>query len=158
MGSKYEWKLIHREPGGHRLWLDERSGRVSIADQSGDDGGYAGIPFRLGRPDETDDGVLFIDYGAFCTLIAHRRIDLNGLTDEERSWQRRHPEIHIPVRTQNGDNVVGVTLEFFVEGLLVAGELHGLPMPRLTVDGSCEYISRALEYHREQPTKRRKAG
>jgi hypothetical protein len=55
--SKYKWQLICKdsqtdESGewyGHSFWRDTISGRVSLCDMSGD------------RPDQTDDGVLWID-------------------------------------------------------------------------------------------------
>jgi hypothetical protein len=50
MENKYKWTLIVAAPNGHRFFKDERSGRISIADDSGT------------YPDETDDGVLWLDF------------------------------------------------------------------------------------------------
>lgn len=71
-----DWGLILRfrhgkdeegEPAeGHRYWVDFDvrnnpdgwPGRVSVADMSGD-----GLDGEIGRPNQTDDGILWLDYG-----------------------------------------------------------------------------------------------
>lgn len=47
--NTYKWKLIHQVPHGHRYYRDESTGRVAVADDSGC------------RPDQTEDGVLWVD-------------------------------------------------------------------------------------------------
>lgn len=60
--SKYKWKkLFTVERAGHRFWLDENSGRVSIADDSSDGK----------NPEHTDDSVLFIDTS--CPIVIGER-------------------------------------------------------------------------------------
>lgn len=52
-----EWTLIGEARGGHRFWRDSESpGKVAISDLSGD-----GPGLHKGRPDETDDGPLYLD-------------------------------------------------------------------------------------------------
>lgn len=53
--KQYTWWLVTTFKTGHRLWFDRQSRRYSIADLSGD------ISFRYGRPNNTDDGVLWLD-------------------------------------------------------------------------------------------------
>jgi hypothetical protein len=72
------WEFIKAMPrGGHRLWRERDTGRVSLADHSGD--GKWVIPYEFdsagrqvrsgrhednwyGNPEHTDDGPLFFDY------------------------------------------------------------------------------------------------
>ena len=48
--------LIATVKGGHRFFLDTKHDAIAIADESGD------TSSRIGRPNETDDGVLYLDF------------------------------------------------------------------------------------------------
>ena len=48
------WTMIKNFRGGHSFWLDKQN-RVVIADESGDGPGG-----HIGRPDQTDDGPLYL--------------------------------------------------------------------------------------------------
>lgn len=67
--TKTEWKLITRLPGEHRIFADE-SGRLAIADNSGE------------TPDQTEDGVLYLDFARPAVLTgdltrdAHCRMEM----------------------------------------------------------------------------------
>ena len=52
-----DWTLLVKHDGGHSYW-EAANGGVAIADESADGPGA-----RIGRPDETDDGVLWVDRG-----------------------------------------------------------------------------------------------
>jgi hypothetical protein len=54
--SKYDWTLVFRVPGGHHFFRDELSGRYSVADD-----GCILVHDRMGTPEHTDDGILWID-------------------------------------------------------------------------------------------------
>jgi hypothetical protein len=51
-----KWEFLSKVKGEHRFWKHpDHPGQIAISDQSADGRG------RMGRPDETDDGVLFLD-------------------------------------------------------------------------------------------------
>lgn len=54
--TKRTWILVYQEPRGHRLWRDFETGRLAIADTSGD-GFVRGT--STGTPDDTEDGSLW---------------------------------------------------------------------------------------------------
>lgn len=61
------WKLLHKEPNGHKLFVNIRTGKIAIADQSG----Y--------YPEQTHDGVLLIDTDEPIEVCKHGfRIPLKG--------------------------------------------------------------------------------
>lgn len=45
----FEWRLVFTVPRCHKWFRDDRTGRIAVADYSGH------------YPDETDDGVLWLD-------------------------------------------------------------------------------------------------
>lgn len=45
----YAWRLLKAIPGNHKWFLDENTGRLAVADYSGH------------LPDQTDDGVMWLD-------------------------------------------------------------------------------------------------
>jgi hypothetical protein len=46
---KHEWTFLFRAPRGHQFFREENTGLVAIADDSGN------------TPDQTDDGILYLD-------------------------------------------------------------------------------------------------
>jgi hypothetical protein len=62
--SEYMWEFLGRpDKDGHRFWKDVDSGNIALSDESGD-----GPHGHVGRPEETDDGVLFFDTEAMPEL------------------------------------------------------------------------------------------
>ena len=59
------WKFLKKIRGGHSFWR-AADGRIALADESGDGRG------RIGTPDMTDDGPLFIET-AQPIVISHGR-------------------------------------------------------------------------------------
>jgi len=60
----YKWKKLFKAKGGHKYFRDEITGMIAVADDSGS------------TPDQTEDGVLWLDYKR-CVCIA---TDKNGRT------------------------------------------------------------------------------
>lgn len=54
--TKPLWAYHQTLLSGHRIWKDANSGRWAIADSSAD-----GLDGSFGTPDETDDGVLWVN-------------------------------------------------------------------------------------------------
>lgn len=54
--QKYQWRLLRAIPGNHRWFIDELSGGIACADDSGK------------TPDETDDGVLWLNQPRYILL------------------------------------------------------------------------------------------
>lgn len=81
--SKYKWQFLKHIAGGHSYWLDTLTGKVAIADESGDDG------VRRGRPHQTDDGVLWLDM--------NRSITAAPSTTDRGLW------INLPVINEQGE-------------------------------------------------------
>jgi hypothetical protein len=55
-----KWEHIYSIKGGHRFFRDPETGRIAIADQSGDGSAIYGR-VTIGWPHQTDDGVLWLD-------------------------------------------------------------------------------------------------
>jgi hypothetical protein len=52
--------LILIKKVGHYYWLEEKTGKIIISDESADDDSLPG-DFVIGHPEKTDDGVLYLD-------------------------------------------------------------------------------------------------
>jgi hypothetical protein len=136
----HDWRFVYKDGQGHRLFFCSIAGRYSIADQSGD-----GMGNKIGRPDETDDGVLWIDPNRPCILRA--TVDNHTGPGKRMTWQRRHPGVDVPVITKDGEEKhCGVILEYFLDGMLKKAKMR----PEVVVDDSCRYIYDVLAFIRDE--------
>lgn len=92
--SLYKWRRVKGFKGGHRIFVDENTGRMAVADDSG----------RV--PDQTEDGVLWLP-------------DRPGLVHIVSSGSRLAATF--PVVKEGDDNVYS-TIGTLEEGLWVAEE------------------------------------
>lgn len=68
--SKYEWFHIYTLHGGLKIFRDGPTGRLALADQSG----YT--------PDQTDDGVLWIDLASWAGIDENGRVVIPLIKEE----------------------------------------------------------------------------
>lgn len=129
----HDWRLVYKDGQGHRLFFDAIAGRYSIADQSGDHTN------RIGTPDETDDGVLWIDPNRPCVVRAYARPDRDRHREDlaPMTWEHAHPGVSVPVIDACGEERhCGVILEFFLDGMLKEAKMR----PEIEIHKSCRYI------------------
>jgi hypothetical protein len=95
------WEFVKAMPrGGHRLWREKSTGRISVADHSGDgvwQGGHLS-PNWYGNPDETEDGPLFLDHS--------RPIKITWQPfNEDDDWRHYnfYGNVSVPVVKENGE-------------------------------------------------------
>jgi len=82
------WTLIYKAKDGHRFFKDaQHPDAIAVADESGD-----GMHGQIGKPDETDDGILYLDLNE---PVQVRR--------EHKNYGKYHYTLSLRVGTPDGE-------------------------------------------------------
>lgn len=125
------WTLVRPSQDDQRIWV-HRTGRLYIADHSGDAGGdddYTAAPVSNGTPEHTDDGPLRIDTG---------RLESFGLELEINDNRLERAEIPVFVERKNDEGAIARIDEY---GAFFLSNMLGIPM----------HIKSALGFYKLEP-------